>query len=159
MRFNLEDIDAYYRENEKFGILFDRKRRKFYKISDCEARKIKEEKNLRIFDSESRLGLFDKSLISRVELIMTTSCNLECKYCFANEGNYNCKIQNIKKEVLDKVIEWVQDNRNSIQEIIFFGGEPTLAEDEIDYFCRSLNGLEKDISYKMVTNLYRLTPR
>ncbi len=84
MKFNLEDIDAYYRENEKFGILFDRKRRKFYKISDCEARKIKEEKNLRIFDSESRLGLFDKSLISRVELIMTTSCNLECKYCFAN---------------------------------------------------------------------------
>lgn len=90
---------------------------------------------------------------------MTTSCNLECKYCFANEGNYNCKIQNIKKEVLDKVIEWVQDNRNSIQEIIFFGGEPTLEEDEIDYFYRSLNGLEKDISYKMVTNLYRLTSR
>lgn len=57
-------------------------------------------------------------------LLVTNSCNLRCKYCFANAGE---KKNNMSFDTATSIVEGVfkRTNRPNVK-VSFFGGEPTL---------------------------------
>lgn len=75
-------------------------------------------------------------------------CNFSCAYCY--EKNNICKNSVIEDAVLDIILDYINSNMQNNYSIIFFGGEPTLYMDKIEYFIsRCLN---KNINYSIFTN-------
>jgi len=77
-------------------------------------------------------------------LIITTSCNLRCKYCLAGEGSYGTKRMVMSREVIDSTISYLKKrvmmyiNKCPESEYVpfglfFFGGEPLLYPELIKY--------------------------
>ncbi|WP_305151827.1 radical SAM/SPASM domain-containing protein [uncultured Dubosiella sp.] len=102
--------------------------------------------------SELKKCFLDKTKIEKVEIILTNACNLKCTYCFANGGSYNKPKRKISKDILNSIIKFIREN--NVKEVVFFGGEPSLAEEEIKYFCDLLNLYNLKPRLKMVSNLY-----
>lgn len=97
-----------------------------------------------------------------VVLVMLASenCNFRCPYCFV----YAKRGYNMKKWVYSAVLKHIENvaTSNFNLRINWFGGEPTLAENQIIIFMEKLNELAKmknfkKLSYGMVTNGYLLT--
>lgn len=87
----------------------------------------------------------------------TISCNLRCPYCF--EGNKPSGIMD--KATCDKLIEFIKYHKfaKSLQ-ISWFGGEPTLCPQQIDYILDKIlteEGMPKLVYQDIVTNGTRLT--
>lgn len=82
---------------------------------------------------------------------MTNFCNLKCNYCFANEGTYNKKKRKFDKNLIDKFIDFLM-LYPTVQNITFFGGEPLLNVDGIEYLCQQVNNLRPDIGFYCQTN-------
>lgn len=85
-------------------------------------------------------------------------CNLRCKYCFADEGEYHGERQimpvEIGKQAIDFVIEASGPRRNI--EIDLFGGEPLMAfhniKEIVDYARLREVEAGKNIRFTMTTN-------
>ena len=69
-----------------------------------------------------------RSTCRRLIIILSNYCNLACKYCYANGGNYeNNNLDNMSLETLKKSIETVLSiYPDGIEYIQFFGGEPLI---------------------------------
>ncbi|MBK7107474.1 MAG: 4Fe-4S cluster-binding domain-containing protein [Ignavibacteriae bacterium] len=73
-------------------------------------------------------------------LLVTENCNLACKYCYERcNGGVGHTNSRMTKEVAKKAVEFMFDQvaneRNPRVTISFFGGEPTLEMDIIDFVC------------------------
>ena len=85
-------------------------------------------------------------------------CNLKCKYCFAEEGEYHGKRSLMSVEVGKKAIDFLIENSGSRRnlEIDFFGGEPLMNFDvvkEIVEYGRSIEDkYGKKFRFTMTTN-------
>lgn len=139
--------------DDEIGVLFDNDSKRIFTVTpkfaeDYSQGKIELPKELKenLEDIEST----DRKRPGRLQLIMTTKCNLNCRYCYADGGNYGEEKAVISKQVLDKVIEIVR--KGNIGNILLFGGEPLIAYREIDYVLDALNDIE-GLCYTMVTNL------
>lgn len=87
--------------------------------------------------------------------MVTNECNLNCKYCYADSGTYGKQSVSMTKEIVDKTIKVIRNFEiNEINEIVLFGGEPTLNLDLIDYIC---DIVEKEYSYPMIKMVSNLT--
>ena len=78
-----------------------------------------------------------QSVIKAMCLHVAHDCNLSCKYCFANKGDYQGPKGLMSLEVGKKAIDFViksSGNRKNI-EIDFFGGEPLM---NFDTTCKIL---------------------
>lgn len=89
--------------------------------------------------------------------ILSTGCNLKCKYCFVenNEFNNHCEInmsKDIAIEAANKYIEYLKCNDIYEPQVIFYGGEPfvnyPVMKDVVSCFKNS--GLKINLS--LVTN-------
>lgn len=89
--------------------------------------------------------------LKTVKINMTNFCNLKCNYCFANEGTYNKKKRKFDKNLIDKFIDFLI-LYPTVQNITFFGGEPLLNVDGIEYLCQQVNNLRPDIGFYCQTN-------
>lgn len=85
-------------------------------------------------------------------------CNLKCKYCFADEGEYKGKREIMTAEIGKKAIDFVLKKsgpRKNI-EIDLFGGEPLLAFDTVkeivEYAKAEQIKYNKNIRFTMTTN-------
>ena len=85
-------------------------------------------------------------------------CNLRCKYCFADEGEYNGHKGVMSVETAKKAIDYVVKRsgpRRNI-EIDLFGGEPTMIMDTIKeiiaYARENEKAWKKNIRFTMTTN-------
>ena len=125
-------------------------------------------------DSEraEMLGYIDEvNSISRtlaVKLAMDLDCNLDCIYCF--EGQRKGKFFMSRETAdlfVDFVSDWIDrlDGRTGEEKVVitFYGGEPLLNLDLIEYISTRIKGLTGShgidyVSY-MVTNGTLLTPR
>jgi uncharacterized protein len=104
-----------------------------------------------------------KSFIKALCLNVAHDCNLKCKYCFADEGEYKgCRkliTAEVGKKAVDFVIKSAGPRRNI--EIDLFGGEPLLAFDTIkeiiDYARDQQKIHNKVIRFTMTTNATLLT--
>lgn len=107
------------------------------------------------FDIEEK-----RSKLKKLIILLTTSCNLRCRYCYLNYGNYDKeeKIHNIDVIKAKKAIDMILDNfPEGIGFVQFFGGEPLVAFQEMveifNYIKQTF--LEKNIAmpiFGMVTN-------
>lgn len=72
-------------------------------------------------------------------IIPTTECNARCFYCFAQEDLKDQK--RMSTQTADEVIRFLISQVSEEEEIIFrwFGGEPLIAADIIDYIITSLD--------------------
>jgi uncharacterized protein len=99
-----------------------------------------------------------KSFIKALCLNVAHDCNLKCKYCFADEGEYKGCRKLISAEVGKKAIDFVIKNsgpRRNI-EIDLFGGEPLMAFETIKQIVEYAREQEKEhnktIRFTMTTN-------
>lgn len=99
-----------------------------------------------------------KSFVKALCLNVAHDCNLRCKYCFADEGDYNGCRKIITAEVGKKAIDFVIKNsgpRKNI-EIDLFGGEPLMAfniiKEIVDYGREQEKLHNKVIRFTMTTN-------
>ncbi len=94
--------------------------------------------------------------LKRIQIMVSSICNLNCIYCYANGGNYGYKEEIMRYEVADKIIEFIKKNIDNVSEIDFFGGEPIIGYKIIIYICDKLKEENLKLNYTMVSNLTML---
>lgn len=92
--------------------------------------------------------------LERLVLIVTTECNLRCRYCYADGGSYGMPSQPMPVEVALQTIRWAEAFLNGIGVIQFFGGEPSLNPRVIRAACEHLERSSFAVrpGYGIVTN-------
>jgi len=91
----------------------------------------------------------------------TVDCNFRCIYCYEKESIKNSKMS---KEIQEALLTFIRERIKTINtlQISWYGGEPLLAFDIIDYLSPIIMELckENDVLYSasIVTNGYLLTP-
>ena len=100
----------------------------------------------------------DADYIKAVCLNIIHDCNLRCKYCFADEGEYKGCRKPMSAEVGKRAIDYVLENSGNIKniEVDLFGGEPLMVFDTIkeivDYAKEKDKLYNKNIRFTMTTN-------
>ena len=110
------------------------------------------------YEEIAHSSMDDRDYIKAVCLNIIHGCNLRCKYCFADEGEYHGHKGVMSVETAKKAIDYVikrSGPRKNI-EIDLFGGEPTLIMDtkkEIIKYARENEAKwNKNIRFTMTTN-------
>lgn len=99
-----------------------------------------------------------KTVVKALCLHIAHDCNLGCRYCFAEEGEYHGKKALMSLEVGKKALDFLvanSGNRRNL-EVDFFGGEPTMNWDvvkDLVRYGRSLEaGYDKNFRFTLTTN-------
>lgn len=115
------------------------------------------------YEDIAHSSMDDRDYIKAVCLNIIHACNLRCKYCFADEGEYNGHKGKMSLETAKKAIDYVVKRsgpRKNI-EIDLFGGEPTMMMDTIKeiiaYARENEEKWNKRIRFTMTTNATLLT--
>jgi len=105
----------------------------------------------------------ETSFIKALCLNIAHDCNLRCKYCFADEGEYKGRRMLMSAETGKKAIDFVlkmSGPRKNI-EVDLFGGEPLIAFETVkaivDYAKEAEKAYNKNIRFTMTTNATLLT--
>lgn len=102
----------------------------------------------------NRQNLVDNSSTKPLKLtILTTShCNANCYYCFEKE-NTKCGKSNMSQKTADAIIEYIKNNNNnSAVHIGWFGGEPLLKKNIINYISENLLKCNIEFESSMISN-------
>ena len=110
------------------------------------------------YEEIAHSSMDDRDYIKAICLNIIHGCNLRCKYCFADEGEYHGNKGVMSVETAKKAIDYVikrSGPRKNI-EIDLFGGEPTLIMDTIKEIIKYARENEakwnKNIRFTMTTN-------
>lgn len=149
--YDLDKYDIYILDDETFEI--------FNSIYNNE--------NLKEYDSskynEILVAFFNKNTHANMEIpnnikhlkIHTSNvCNLKCKYCYANHGNYGNEDSVMLKETAIKISSIIKKQFANVETIAFLGGEPLLAIDAIEEICKNVG--KDHVRYLLETNLTNL---
>ncbi|HBJ2621498.1 TPA: thioether cross-link-forming SCIFF peptide maturase [Clostridium botulinum] len=116
------------------------------------------------YEEIAHSSMDDRDYIKAVCLNIIHGCNLRCKYCFADEGEYHGHKGVMSLDVAKKAIDYVVKRsgpRKNI-EIDLFGGEPTMIMDTIKDIIKYARDNEKkwnkNIRFTMTTNATLLNP-
>lgn len=111
-----------------------------------------------LYEEVAMAGDDSESYIKALCLNVVHDCNLRCKYCFADEGEYKGCRKPMSAEIGKKAIDYVLENSGSIKniEVDLFGGEPLMVFDTIkeivDYAKEKDKLYNKNIRFTMTTN-------
>lgn len=95
----------------------------------------------------------DKSVLQKVVINISNSCNLSCAYCYADGGNYGVDSKIMDKTTADAIIgDIVSDDIKQINRLILFGGEPFLNINIFTYFIDKLSKFLNIKKVETVTN-------
>ena len=115
------------------------------------------------YEEIAKSSMDDRDYIKALCLNIIHDCNLRCKYCFADEGEYHGHKGMMSYETAKKAIDYVVKRsgpRKNI-EIDLFGGEPTLMMETIKKIVKYAKDNEekwgKSIRFTMTTNVTLLT--
>lgn len=103
-----------------------------------------------------------KGKVNIIYLIVTSSCNLACKYCFVENCTYNNKIEiNMSVDTaltaIKKYGEYILNNNISDANLIFYGGEPLVNWEVMTSVIDYVKKEKLPIKISMVTNATLLT--
>ena len=86
-----------------------------------------------------------KTVVKALCLHIAHDCNLACKYCFAEEGEYHGRRALMSLEVGKKALDFLVENSGNRRnlEVDFFGGEPLMNWDVVKELVRYGRELEK----------------
>ncbi len=99
-----------------------------------------------------------KTVVKALCLHVAHACNLSCKYCFAEEGEYHGQRAMMSVEVGKKALDFLVENSGSRRnlEVDFFGGEPLMnwqTIKELVAYGRSLEEKnQKKFRFTLTTN-------
>ena len=83
--------------------------------------------------------------INTCTLLTTTACNAQCHYCYQQ----GIQTQFMTKQVIDDLINFfIEDRVSPPLKLRWFGGEPLLNIEIIDYMCEQLN--KNNITYQSI---------
>ena len=111
-----------------------------------------------LYEEIAMAGDDSESYIKALCLNVVHDCNLRCKYCFADEGEYKGCRKPMSAEVGKRAIDYVLENSGNIKniEVDLFGGEPLMVFDTIkeivDYAKEKDKLYNKNIRFTMTTN-------
>ena len=113
------------------------------------------------FLGTSHSSWMETHVLGKLTLVVATSCNLRCKYCYAEGGVYSGYDEQLltAEEGKDIIDYYLAKGVKLIKTIMFFGGEPLLALESINEICNYVEQLVKNRkleiipSFKIVTNL------
>lgn len=98
---------------------------------------------------KNRKSVVKKRKFESVKIHVSNTCNLKCSYCYASYGNYGTEECLMDISVASDIVEFIKRLKD-IKYVTFFGGEPFLAVDIIEYICRELE--EKHVEFLLQTN-------
>jgi uncharacterized protein len=116
-----------------------------------------------LYSKDLYVNVVDKAIgtdsyIKALCLNIAHDCNLRCKYCFADEGEYRGKREIMSPEVAKKAIDFVIKHsgpRKNI-EVDLFGGEPLMAFETVKQVVEYAKEVQKihgkNIRFTMTTN-------
>ena len=86
------------------------------------------------------------TVVKALCLHIAHDCNLACKYCFAEEGEYHGRRAMMSYEVGRKALDFLVANSGSRRnlEVDFFGGEPTMNFDVVRQLVEYGRSIEKE---------------
>ncbi len=96
--------------------------------------------------------------LERLVMVITTHCNLRCRYCYAEGGHYGTTRQHMQPELARQALAWVLELFETVGVVQFFGGEPSLNTKAIAAICEQFDAhvaagrLAQPPGYAMVTN-------
>lgn len=99
-----------------------------------------------------------KTVVKALCLHIAHDCNLACKYCFAEEGEYHGRRALMSYEVGKKALDFLIANSGSRRnlEVDFFGGEPLMnwqvVKDLVAYGRRQEKLYDKHFRFTVTTN-------
>ncbi len=106
---------------------------------------------------------FNKPVVKAMCLHVAHDCNLRCKYCFANTGDYEGSRELMPLETAKQALLFLvqnSENRHNL-EVDFFGGEPLLNFDvvrgAVEYGRELEKQYDKNIRFTITTNAYHVT--
>ncbi len=82
-------------------------------------------------------------VLERLVMNITQTCNLKCRYCYAGGGNYNLPNSLMSRETAIKTIDRFYEIYHEIKQLQFFGGEPLLNPELIDFVCGEIKSRHK----------------
>lgn len=95
--------------------------------------------------------------VYRITLHISNDCNLRCRYCYANGGDYKMTRRLMTKETAKQFYEFCIENFVHIEKIVFFGGEPCLNIDVMEYICDLFNNYNFNRELKTVPKFCIIT--
>ena len=109
---------------------------------------------------ELRKRFFTEHKSLSLTIVPTLNCNFRCKYCFEDKNN-----QTMSKRTQEDLLSFVENHLpdSSTLNITFFGGEPLLAIDIVEYLSIEMSKIckKKNAGFNngmIITNGYLLTP-
>ena len=87
------------------------------------------EKGLLFSTSQTSVGEnYEAGIVKSLCLHLSHDCNLRCRYCFANQGDYHGKRENMPLNVALKAVDMLIAKSGAVKnlEMDFFGGEPLM---------------------------------
>lgn len=96
--------------------------------------------------------------LAHLRLLVTNCCNFNCTYCFADQGSYGLSQRTMTRDIAKAAIDYFFRKYDRIGQVSFFGGEPLLAIEIIEYVCSYISSAYKSKipAYSLVTNGYLL---
>jgi uncharacterized protein len=85
--------------------------------------------------SRTKGRLDQHPVLDRLTLNVSTTCDLACKYCYADSGTYYTSGMLMDRNTALSAVNYVARNFSSMERLNFFGGEPTLNEPIIELVC------------------------
>ena len=102
--------------------------------------------------------------VTALALIMATSCNLRCRYCYADAGSYHRPQRLMDVATAKCAVDFLLRNSHRAKDVAisFFGGEPLLdyrcIEEVVPYACDRFERTGQSCSFSVTTNGTLLTP-
>ena len=84
-----------------------------------------------------------------IKIHVSNICNLKCNYCYASYGNYGKKDTLMSFKIAERIVDYIKRTKK-IRYVTFFGGEPFMAMDVIEYICENL--IQNNIKFFAQTN-------
>lgn len=99
----------------------------------------------------------EDDIVTRITLHISNDCNLRCNYCYASGGNYKMSRQLMTKETGKDFYKFCIDNFSKVESIVFFGGEPCLNIDIMEYICDLFHHYSFDAKMKSLPKFVIIT--
>ncbi len=79
-----------------------------------------------------------QNALRKISLNITNACNMACRYCYANEGEYNSPTGKMTVKVALQAVDSIFSRYDGVGAVQFFGGEPLMNVEVIEAVCNEL---------------------